>query len=158
MDNGTRIFSAASSSNTIRGKSVDLMLVDEFAFIDDNMADKFMQGVFPTQAAKDDAMLILISTPKGMNHFYDIWVKAKAGKNSFIPCKVQWNEIEGRDQAWLDAQIRDHGQLFVAQEYCCLGGDEKVSIKHKNGKINEIKLKNLYKRLKSINIDRICQK
>jgi len=72
------------------------------------MATKFMQSVFPTQAAKKDAMMMLISTPKGMNHFYDIWTKAVAGKNSFIPCKVQWYEVEGRDEKWLQKQIQDN--------------------------------------------------
>lgn len=131
MENETKIFCGASSSSSVRGKSIDLLLVDEFAFIDDNMATAFMQSVFPTQAAKKDAMMMLISTPKGMNHFYAIWQKAKAGKNSFIPCKVQWNEVEGRDQAWLEKQIRDNGEQFVAQEYCCLTGDNQVTIEQK---------------------------
>lgn len=108
MENKTKIFCGASSSSSVRGKSIDLLLVDEFAFIDDNMATKFMQSVFPTQAAKKDAMMMLISTPKGMNHFYDIWTKAVAGKNSFIPCKVQWYEVEGRDEKWLQKQIQDN--------------------------------------------------
>ena len=43
-----------------------------------------------------------------MNHFYDIWTKAVAGKNSFIPCKVQWYEVEGRDEKWLQKQIQDN--------------------------------------------------
>ena len=131
MENDTKIFCGASSSSSVRGKSIDLLLVDEFAFIDDNMANAFMQSVFPTQAAKKDAMMILISTPKGMNHFYAIWQKAKAGKNSFIPCKIQWYEVEGRDQAWLEKQIRDNGAQFVAQEYQCLTGDNPVTIEYK---------------------------
>jgi hypothetical protein len=144
MENKTKIFCGASSSSSVRGKSIDLLLVDEFAFIDDNLATNFMQSVFPTQAAKKDAMMILISTPKGMNHFYAIWQKARAGKNSFIPCKIQWYEVEGRDQAWLDKQIRDNGQQFVEQEYCCLCGDEKVTVQDDYGKIRTITLEELY--------------
>ena len=144
MENKTKIFCGASSSSSVRGKSIDLLLVDEFAFIDDNMATKFMQSVFPTQAAKKDAMMILISTPKGMNHFYDIWTKAVAGKNSFIPCKVQWYEVEGRDEKWLQKQIQDNGEMFVNQEYKCLCGNEKVNIQTSNGECKEISLEELY--------------
>ena len=145
MENKTKIFCGASSSSSVRGKSIDLLLVDEFAFIDDNMATKFMQSVFPTQAAKKDAMMMLISTPKGMNHFYDIWTKAVAGKNSFIPCKVQWYEVEGRDEKWLQKQIQDNGELFVNTEYKCLCGNEKVKIQDpKNNLIQEISLEELY--------------
>lgn len=144
MENKTKIFCGASSSSSVRGKSIDLLLVDEFAFIDDNMATKFMQSVFPTQAAKKDAMMMLISTPKGMNHFYDIWTKAVAGKNSFIPCKVQWYEVEGRDEKWLQKQIQDNGELFVNQEFKCLCGNEKVNIQTSNGEYREISLEELY--------------
>lgn len=145
MENKTKIFCGASSSSSVRGKSIDLLLVDEFAFIDDNMATKFMQSVFPTQAAKKDAMMMLISTPKGMNHFYDIWTKAVAGKNSFIPCKVQWYEVEGRDEKWLQKQIQDNGEMFCRQEYMCLCGNEKVKIQDPtNNLIQEISLEELY--------------
>ena len=144
MENKTKIFCGASSSSSVRGKSIDLLLVDEFAFIDDNMATKFMQSVFPTQAAKKDAMMMLISTPKGMNHFYDIWTKAVAGKNSFIPCKVQWYEVEGRDEKWLQKQIQDNGEMFVNQEFKCLTGDSKVSVQDSYGKVQELTLEELY--------------
>src|SRR5690554_7157578 len=51
----------------------------------------------------------LISTPKGMNHFYDIWQKAKANENEFIPAKIQWYEVQGRDEEWLNEQIKSYG-------------------------------------------------
>jgi len=144
LENKCRMFSAASSSSSIRGKTVDLELVDEFAHLDDNVAEAFMQSVFPTQASRPDSMLLLISTPKGMNHFYDIWQKARSQRNSFIPCKVQWYEIDGRDEKWKDRVIRDNGIKFFAQEYACLCGNEKVTVQDDNGKILETTLKDLY--------------
>lgn len=144
MENKTRVFSAASSSSSIRGKTVDLMLVDEFAHLDDNIADSFMKSVFPTQASRPDSMLLLISTPKGMNHFYDIWQKAKAGRNSFVPCKVQWWEIEGRTDKWKERVIRDNGIQFFAQEYACLDGDEPITIKDDDNKIKTVSIKEVY--------------
>lgn len=144
LDNGTKIFAAASSSSSIRGKTVDYMLVDEFAHLDANIAEDFMMSVFPTQASRSDSKLILISTPKGMNHFYDIWIKAVNGQNSFIPCKVQWNEIEGRDDEWRDRMIRDNGIIYFNQEYACLHGDELVEIQWPNGNQEVLKIKSLY--------------
>ena len=129
FDNGSKIFAAASSSSSIRGKSVDFMLVDEFAFLPENDANDFMMSVFPTQSSRKESRLILISTPHGMNHFYKIWQKAIAGLNTFVPAKVQWNEVEGRDEDWKNRMIRDVGPQFFAQEYACLYGDEKVTIK-----------------------------
>ena len=147
LDNGTKIFAAASSSSSIRGKTVDYMLVDVFAHLDANIAEDFMMSVFPTQASRLDSKLILISTPKGMNHFYDIWMKAINNQNSFIPCKVQWNEIEGRDDEWRARMIKDNGPVFFAQEYACLFGNEEVEIQHPDGAIEKIKIKDLYHNL-----------
>ncbi len=144
LENKCRMFSAASSSSSIRGKTVDLELVDEFAHLDDNVAEAFMQSVFPTQASRPDSMLLLISTPKGMNHFYDIWQKAKAQRNSFIPCKVQWYEIDGRDEKWKDRVIRDNGIKFFAQEYACLCKDEMITIQDDYGHIKNVKIGEFY--------------
>ena len=144
LENKCRMFSAASSSSSIRGKTVDLELVDEFAHLDDNVAEAFMQSVFPTQASRPDSMLLLISTPKGMNHFYDIWQKAKAQRNSFIPCKVQWYEIDGRDEKWKDRVIRDNGIKFFAQEYACLCKDEIITIQDDDGRIKNVKIGEFY--------------
>lgn len=142
LENGTKMFAAASSSSSIRGKTVDYMLVDEFAHLDDNIAEDFMMSVFPTQASRPDSKLILISTPKGMNHFYDIWQKAVNNQNSFIACKVQWWEIEGRDEEWKQRIIRDQGPVYFAQEFACLGGDETVRIKH-NGIEQDVSMEGL---------------
>lgn len=143
LDNGTKIFAAASSSSAIRGKSVNYMLVDEFAHLDDSIADDFIMSVMPVQASDPDGELILISTPNGMNHFADIWQKAVAGENSFIPCKVQWFEIDGRDEAWKARIIRDYGVKHFAQEYACCDGDQLVKVR-RNGIVSVLTLKELH--------------
>ena len=142
LDNGTKIFAAASSSSSIRGKSVNYMLVDEFAHLDDSIAEDFIQSVMPVQTSDPDAELILISTPNGMNHFADIWQKAVAGENSYIPCKVQWWEIEGRDEAWKSRVIRDYGVKHFTQEYACCDGDQLVKVR-RDGIELKISLKEL---------------
>ncbi len=144
FDNGTKIFAAASSSSSIRGKTVDYMLVDEFAHLRPEVAVPFMQSVFPTQSSRSDAKLILISTPLGMNQFYDIWMKAVKGENNFIPCKIQWWEVEGRDEKWKEDIIRNNtdGAKYFAQEYACLSEDEPITIRQ-NGTIIETTMKEL---------------
>ena len=128
FDNGCKIFCAASSSSAIRGKSVDLMLVDEFAHLPEQDADDFMMSVIPTQASRKTSMLILISTPKGMNQFYKIWQSALAGINTFVPAKIAWNEIDGRDETFRKKVIRDHGIKFFNQEYACLDPNEEITV------------------------------
>lgn len=144
FDNGTKIFAASSSTSSIRGKTVDYMLVDEFAHLDPHVVDPFMKSVFPTQSSRSDAKLILISTPLGMNHFYDIWTKAVNGENNFIPCKIQWWEVEGRDENWKQAIIRNNadGAKYFAQEYACLDLDELVTVRQ-HGKVLTVTMREL---------------
>ena len=133
FDNGTKIFCAASGSSAIRGKTVDLMLVDEFAFLPPEDAQDFIKSVFPTQSARKDGRMILISTPNGMNEFYNIWMGAISGRTSYVPAKIQWWEIPGRDEAWKKRIIRDFGPKLFAQEYACLGADEKITVRSEEG-------------------------
>ena len=144
FDNGTKIFCAASGSSAIRGKSVDLMLVDEFAFLPEEEAKDFIKSVFPTQSARKDAMMILISTPHGMNEFYNIWTKAAAGISSYVAAKIQWFEIPGRDEAWKKRIIRDFGIQMFQQEYACLTGDQKITVKSEEGIELTDSIANLY--------------
>lgn len=144
FDNGSKIFCAASGSSAIRGKSVDLMLVDEFAFLPEEDAKDFIKSVFPTQSARKDAMMILISTPHGMNEFYNIWVKAAANISSYVAAKIQWYEIPGRDEAWKKRIIRDFGIQMFQQEYACLTGDEKITVRSEEGIELTDTLANLY--------------
>lgn len=129
MDNGSKIFASASSSTAIRGKSANYMLVDEFAFLDQSVAEDFISSVMPVQSSDPNSQVILVSTPNGMNHFADIWLKAVAKENSFIPAKVQWWEVEGHDEAWKAKIIRDFGAKHFAQEYACPNGKSVVRIK-----------------------------
>lgn len=144
FDNGTKIFCAASGSSAIRGKSVDLMLVDEFAFLPPEEAADFIKSVFPTQSGRKDAMMILISTPHGMNEFYNIWVKACTGHSSYVPAKIQWFEIPGRDEAWKKRMIRDFGIQMFQQEYACLHAQEKITVKSEEGIELTDTISNLY--------------
>lgn len=151
LSNGNRMFTAASSCDSIRGKSVSYMLVDEFAHLDAAVAKKFMDSVFPTQAADPDANLILISTPNGTNQFYDTWQKARAGINTFVPIMVQWYEVPGRDEKFKERIVKDLGIRHFMQEYACVTGDSIVKVRNKrNNAVFKIKTADLYKKLSSV--------
>lgn len=145
LENETKVFCAASSSSAIRGQSIDFCLVDEFAHIDNNLAEDFMLSVFPAMSSRGfDATLMLISTPKGMNHFYDIWRDACQGRNSFVPAKVQWYEVEGRTEEWKEKQIRDNGIKFFNQEYACVDGSTEIEILTAENEQKRVKIEDLY--------------
>lgn len=117
LENGCRIISGTTSSNSIRGQSVALLCLDEFAHVPNHIAEEFIASVFPTISSGVESKIIMVSTPLGMNHFYETWCKAIRDENSFAPVRINWWEIEGRDEAWREATISDIGQVRFAQEF-----------------------------------------
>ena len=51
FENGSRIISRATTSSAARGLSVNLLYLDEFAFVQSNIQDEFWSSVSPTLAA-----------------------------------------------------------------------------------------------------------
>lgn len=118
FENHSYIIAVPCSSNAIKGRSIDLLIADEAAFMRKSDFDTFLMSVFPTQASRGDAQMILISTPHGIDHgFYELWKRAVDGINSFIPSKIRWNCVPYRDDEWKERMIRDYGQAFFRQEY-----------------------------------------
>lgn len=62
LSNGSRVLSVPASEKSIRGWSVDLLVVDEAAFISE---DILFGAAFPTTAARPHARIILASSPWG---------------------------------------------------------------------------------------------
>lgn len=117
LGNGSSIHADATSSGSIRGESFNVVVLDEFAFVPKNLAAEFMESVFPTISSGQTTKLIIMSTPKGMNHFYEMWDGAIHKKNSFVPVEIRWDEPPGRDEKWKAEQIGNIGHRKWRQEY-----------------------------------------
>ena len=47
----------------------------------------------------------MVSTPKGLNHFYKLWKDAERHKNQYVPFKITWRDVPGRDENWKERTI-----------------------------------------------------
>lgn len=123
FENGVRIIAGSTASSAIRGEAISLLYLDEFAFVPDNIADDFMRSVYPTVSSSKTSKIIIVSTPCGLNHYYHIWRGAierdPKRANNFMPVKINWDEVPGRDKKWKESIIRDVGPQTFAQEYGC---------------------------------------
>ena len=119
LENGSKVFTAATSTSGIRGKSVNLLYVDEAAIIPNNIAEQFFTSVYPTISAGETTKILLSSTPLGYNHFWKFWNDAEQGNNGFVPLFIPYWEIPGRDEKWADEQRRMLGELKYNQEILC---------------------------------------
>ena len=119
LENNAVVFTAATSSSGIRGKSVNLLYVDETAIIPNNVAEEFFTSVYPTISAGTTSKILLSSTPLGYNHFWRFWNDAQEGNNDFVPLFIPYTEIPGRDEKWAEEQKRQLGELKFNQEVLC---------------------------------------
>jgi hypothetical protein len=100
LENGSIVFTAATSASGIRGKSVNLLYVDEAAIIPNNVAEQFFTSVYPTISAGETTKILLSSTPLGYNHFWKFWNDAENDRNGFVNLFIPYWEIPGRDEKW----------------------------------------------------------
>ena len=119
LENNSRVIAAATSASAIRGFSINLLFIDEAAFIEN--WDEFFTSVYPTISSGTESKIILVSTPNGLNHFYATWINAIENKNGYSPILVNWKEVPGRDEEWRKSTIA--GMNFDVekfdQEYNC---------------------------------------
>ena len=117
LENGSKIIASSTSSSAIRGFSFSCILLDEFAHVQRHIADEFIRSVYPTISSGKDTKVIVVSTPNGFNMFYKYWNDAVSGTNDFIPFKVHWSNVPGRNQEWRKKIESTIGVDAFRQEY-----------------------------------------
>lgn len=118
FDNNSTIFAGATSGSSIRGKSISLLYIDEFAFVQN--AEEFYTSTYPVVTSGTTTRVIITSTPKGIgNMFHRIWEGAVQGTNEYKPFRVRWEDVPGRDERWKEETIKNTSQLQFDQEFSC---------------------------------------
>ena len=116
FSNNSRIIASATSGSSIRGMSVNLLYLDEFAFVE--RAAEFYTSTYPVVSAGTDTKIIVTSTANGIgNQFHKIWEGAVQGVNQFKPFRVDWHDVPGRDETWKAETIGNTSQLQFDQEF-----------------------------------------
>lgn len=102
FENKCRILTGPSTKSSIRGKSIQFMLIDEAAFVEN--WNEFYTSTFNTMSNSKKSKIALISTPNGVNHFAEFWEGANekdpAKNNNWKPFKVTWRDVPGRGEEW----------------------------------------------------------
>ena len=113
--NGCTIMGSATSVDTGRSMSCNILIVDEMAFIPPEIMDKFWTSVYPIVSSSSNTKVIVVSTPNGTgNLFYDLWTKATLNIADsegigWFPIRIDWHEVPDRDEKWKRQQIESFG-------------------------------------------------
>lgn len=116
--NGTVVLSAATSSSSIRGQSMNIIYLDELAFIQNDM--EFFTSTYPVISSGKKTKVIITSTPNGMNLFYKLFTDAENKRNSFVPKKFLWDHHPERDDQWKNETLKNISEKQFDQEFRCL--------------------------------------
>lgn len=116
FSNNSRILAAATSGSSIRGMSVNLLYLDEFAFVE--RAAEFYTSTYPVISAGRDTKVIVTSTANGIgNQFHKIWEGSVQEINEFKSFRVDWWDVPNRDEDWKLQTISNTSQLQFDQEF-----------------------------------------
>lgn len=126
---GSRILTDVPGPDAFRGYTCNVLTIDECAFIKTSVWEEFADSIFPSQSALSWKKNIIISTAKGLNHFYDLVQKAKLdemqpnSKTAFI--EVHWDEVPRYDskgnlmepEEFKRQIIKRYGRVYFEQNY-----------------------------------------
>ena len=116
FSNNSRIIAETTSSSSIRGYSVNLLMLDEFAFVE--KANEFYTSTYPVISSGKESKVIITSTANGIgNMHHKLYQGAVQGVNEYKPFRVDWWDVPGRDEKWKEQTIANTSQDQFEQEF-----------------------------------------
>ena len=111
-----KLLQRATSSSSIRGLSINLLYLDEFAFVED--AETFYTATYPVVTSGKDSKVIITSTANGVgNMFYKIYESAVHNQSEYKSFLINWFDVPGRDDEWKKETIANTSEAQFEQEY-----------------------------------------
>lgn len=119
--NNSVVYGQVTSEQALRGRTNNMVIVDEFAFCPPAVADEFYTAILPSLTADGEdsnTKAIFISTPNGTTgKFAEIAFSAMADENGFRYHEVDHTQIPGRTEKFIKGMIAKLGINKYRQEY-----------------------------------------
>jgi hypothetical protein len=93
FDNGCRIKTDKRTKSPSLGFSIDLLYLDEFAHIPNNIIDAYYTAVVPIVSSIENSKIIITSTPKGLNLFHKLLIDSELPHDD-----PNWNDTDDDDE------------------------------------------------------------
>jgi Terminase large subunit, T4likevirus-type, N-terminal len=151
LANGSSIGISTTSSDAGRGDSVNVVLLDELAFIDNHLVEEFWASVYPIISSSKKSKIFVASTPNGTgNLFHELYEGAMEEDlekhNGWKAERVDWWEVPGRDEKWKLKTIREMGsrEKFDQEFGNCVTGESHLDVINNNNEQQAITIKELF--------------
>ena len=148
FDNNSSLSTEAFGPTAALGKSLNLIILDEFAWCPQNDVDLFYENVIPTVTTLPDSNVCICSTQNGFNKFYDICKSSIEGRSIYHHQKIDWWQVpnynletgqwEPRTEEWKQMMIGvlgseeafyyQYGTQFSASDACLVSRETLTQI------------------------------
>ena len=149
FDNNSSISTEAFSPTAGLGKTINFLILDEFAWCPPNEVELFYNNIIPTVTTITDSNVCIMSTQNGFNLFYRLWKGAIEKKNIYAPFKVDWHQVpqynpktkqwEKRTLQWKETMVGvlgseeafqyQYGTAFSASDRCLVNRETLAKIR-----------------------------
>ena len=121
INNSTIALKGAEKPNNLRGRALDFVVLDEFADMKPEAWNEVLRPSLSDRHTEESpTRALFIGTPKGRNHFYDLWADGLTGKDNWE--SYQYTTIDGGnvpseeiEQAKMDLDERTFNQEYCAE-------------------------------------------
>ncbi len=112
LENGGRLLALPNNEKTVRVySSVNRLVIDEASRVPDTL-----YGAVSPMLAVSKGRKTLLSTPFGQRgFFYNEWMNGTNWRRMSVP----WNKCPRIPASFIDSERRQHGDIWVRQEYEC---------------------------------------
>ena len=151
FDNNSSISTESFSPTAGLGKTINFLILDEFAWCPPNDVELFYNNIIPTVTTISDSNVCIMSTQNGFNLFYKLWKAAEEHKNIYAPFKVDWWQVpqynkttktwEKRTEKWKEEMVGvlgseeafyyQYGTQFAASDNCLVSRECLARIRGK---------------------------
>ena len=149
FDNNSSISTESFSPTAGLGKTINFLILDEFAWCPPNDVELFYNNIIPTVTTISDSNVCIMSTQNGFNLFYKLWKGAIEKTNIYAPFKVDWNQVpqfntkthqwEKRTEKWKEEMIGvlgskeafyyQYGTQFSASDKCLVSRERIAELR-----------------------------
>ena len=149
FDNNSSISTESFSPTAGLGKTINFLILDEFAWCPANDVELFYNNIIPTVTTITDSNVCIMSTQNGFNLFYKIWKGAIEKQNIYAPFKVDWWQVpqynpltktwEKRTEEWKQEMIGvlgseevfyyQYGTQFSASDKCLVSRERIANLR-----------------------------
>ena len=149
FDNNSSISTESFSPTAGLGKTINFLILDEFAWCPPNDVELFYNNIIPTVTTITDSNVCIMSTQNGFNLFYKLWKGAIEKTNIYAPFKVDWYQVpqynpetglwEKRTDKWkedmigvlgsVEAFYYQYGTQFSASDKCLVSRERIATLR-----------------------------